>query len=81
MRRYLLIAVGLLALMSPAKAADSNLPPMTAASALTDTDLMYCGQSIGTLDRKCTPLQLSTYIFGKFSGDATVSAGTVTLAQ
>lgn len=71
MRRIIIIGAALLAFWSPAIAADSNLPPFTAASALTDTDLMYCGQSAGTLDRKCTPLQLSTYVFGKVSGDLT----------
>lgn len=81
MRRSIIIGVALLALLSPAQAADSNLPPMTAAGALADTDLMYCGQSTGTLDRKCTPLQMAAYIFGKMSADATASGtGAITLA-
>lgn len=80
MRRYILIAAGLFALLGPAKAADSSVPAMTAGAAVSDTDLLYCVQSAGTLDRKCTPLQLSTYIFGKVSGDLTCSAGVCTLA-
>lgn len=81
MRRYLLAAAALLALWSPAKAADSSVPTMTAGSAISDTDLMYCAQSAGTLDRKCTPLQLSTYIFGKVTGDLTCSGPTCTVTK
>ncbi len=75
MRKYLLIAAAFFGLLSPAVAADSSVPAMTAGSAVSDTDLLYCAQSAGTLDRKCTPLQLSTYIFGKVSGDLTCVAG------
>lgn len=61
MRRYLLIAAGLLALLSPAIAADSTVPAMSAGAAMSDTDLLYCSQSAGTTDRKCTGAQLKTY--------------------
>lgn len=61
MRRYLLIAAGLLALLSPAIAADTSVPSMTAGAAMSDTDLLYCAQSSGTTDRKCTGAQVKTY--------------------
>lgn len=73
MRRHLLIGAALLALLSPAKAADSTVSAYTAASAIGGTELMYCSQ--GGADRKCTPVQLSTYIFGLISGDLTCVAG------
>ena len=50
MRRYLLIAAGLLALLSPAKAADSTVSAMTAASGFGGTELLYIVQ--GGADRK-----------------------------
>lgn len=80
-KRIFAIAGVLLALAARAEAASTPVPGMTAASSVTDTDLLYCAQSAGTLDRKCTPLQLSTYIFGKVSGDLTCSAGVCTLAS
>lgn len=81
MRRYLLIAAALLGFSSQALAADSSVPAMSAAGAIADTDLFYCAQSAGTTDRKCTPVQLATYLFGKVSADATASgAGALTLA-
>src|ERR1700753_798455 len=72
MRRYLLIAAGLLALLGPAKAADSSVPAMTAASALSGAELLYVVQ--GGADRKGTPAQVAAYINGLFNGDCTVTA-------
>lgn len=60
MRRYLLIAAGLLAFLSPAKAADSTVSAMSAASALSGSELLYCVQ--GGADRKCTASQIGTYL-------------------
>ena len=60
MRRHLLIAAGLLALLSPAKAADSTVTALTAASALGGTELFYVVQ--GGADRKATPAQIDTYV-------------------
>lgn len=74
-RRYLAAIAVSLALFSPALAADSTVPAMTAGGAIADTDLFYCVQSAGTTDRKCTPVQLATYIFGKVSGDLTCTSG------
>lgn len=81
MRRLLFVAAAIGLLISPpAIAADSSVPAMTAGSAVSDTDVLYCAQSAGTTDRKCTPVQLATYIFGKVSGDLTcVSGGACTL--
>lgn len=39
----------------------STVPAMTAGSAMSDTDLVYCAQSSGTTDRKCTGAQVKTY--------------------
>lgn len=62
MRRILILGAALLALqLSPAKAADSSVPAMTAGAAVADTDLFYCAQSSGTTDRKCTGAQVKTY--------------------
>lgn len=58
MRRYLLIAAGLLALWSPSKAADSTVSAMSAAGTLDGTELYYCVQS--GADRKCTGTQVKT---------------------
>lgn len=73
MRRLIASLAILFALSGAALAVDTTVPGMTAGGAISDTDLMYCAQSAGTTDRKCTPLQLSTYIFGKVSGDLTCS--------
>lgn len=79
MRRHLLIAASLLAFLSPAKAADSTVSAMTAASALGGTELLYAVQ--GGADRKATPLQMAAYVYGLMSGDATASGlGALTLA-
>lgn len=76
MRRILAIGAVLFALFGAqlAHAADSSVPNMTAGGGISDTDLMYCAQAAGTLDRKCTPLQLANYIFGKVSGDLTCTS-------
>ena len=72
MRRYLLIIAGLLSLASPAaQAANSTVTAMTAASALGGTELLYVVQ--GAADRKGTPAQFATYIYGLASGDCTIS--------
>jgi len=58
MRRILILGAALLALISPAKAVDSTVSAMTAASALDGTELYYCVQS--GADRKCTGTQVKT---------------------
>lgn len=75
MRRHLIIAAGLLALLSPAKAADSTVTALTAASALGGTELLYVVQ--GGADRKGTPAQFATYIEGLISGDCTIVANSI----
>ena len=52
---------GLLAFAPPALAADSTVPAMPAASAIAGSDLFYCIQSGGTLERKCTATQIQTF--------------------
>jgi hypothetical protein len=72
MRRYLIILAALLSLFSPAaQAANSTVSAMTAASALGGTELVYIVQ--GAADRKGTPAQFATYIYGLASGDCTIS--------
>lgn len=61
MRRILILGAALLALNSPAFAADTSVPSMTAGAAMSDTDLIYCAQSSGSTDRKCTGAQIKTY--------------------
>lgn len=58
MRRHLIIAAALLALLSQAKAADSTVSALSAASALDGAELYYCVQ--GGADRKCTGTQVKT---------------------
>lgn len=66
--------------MAPAAfAANSSVPNMTAATSVAGTDLWYCAQSAGTLDRKCTSAQFAAYVNSLFSQDCTVNGtGTVT---
>jgi hypothetical protein len=72
MRRHLIVIAALLSLFSPAaQAANSTVSAMTAASALGGTDLLYVVQ--GAADRKGTPAQFATYIYGLASGDCTIS--------
>ncbi len=78
-RKYVLAAALSAAFLSPAKAADSTVPAMTAASALGGTEAIYCVQ--GAADRRCTPAQMAAYVYGLMSGDATANGtGTVTFA-
>lgn len=79
MRKYLLIAAALFGLASPARAADSTVAAMTAASALAGTELIYCVQ--GGADRKCTPAQIATYFQSLVSGDCTIAAGVITCTK
>ena len=60
--RIALILSALLASFG-ARAADSTVPAMTAASAVSGTDLFYCSQAAGTNDRKCTASQLATFFW------------------
>lgn len=71
MRRHLILGLIFLALISPVKAADSTVTALTAASALGGTELLYVVQ--GAADRKGTPAQIATYVYGLASGDCTIS--------
>lgn len=74
MRRHLIVLAAFLSLLSPsAQAANSTVSAMTAASALGGTELLYVVQ--GAADRKGTPAQFATYIYGLASGDCTISGG------
>lgn len=77
MRRIILALAGLLTLASPALAVNTSVPGMTAGAAVSGTDVWYCAQSGGTVDRKCTTTQIDTFINAQFSGDLTVTAGGV----
>lgn len=79
MRRHLLVAAALLALLSPAKAADSTVSALSAASAFGGTELMYIVQS--SADTKGTPAQMATYVYGLMSGDCTVTASAITCTK
>ncbi|WP_156948877.1 hypothetical protein [Bradyrhizobium sp. WSM1417] len=79
--KSLAVATALIGLSPAAHAANSAVPAMTAATSVVGTDLLYCIQSSGTLDRKCTPAQMAAYIYGLTSGDATINGtGAVTFA-
>lgn len=71
MRRILTIVGMLLALSTQVLAANSTVTAMTAASALGGTELLYVVQ--GAADRKGTPAQIATYVYGLASGDCTIS--------
>lgn len=64
---------------TPAIAADTAVSAMPAASAIGGTELIYCVQA-GT-SKKCTALQLSTYVFGLVSGDLTCVANACTVTK
>lgn len=71
------IAVVALLVLLPgrSKAADSTVSAMSAASALSGAELIYCVQSGG--DTKCTPAQIATYIEGLLSGGCTIVSNVV----
>lgn len=80
MRRNLIIGAALLALLSPAKAADTTVTLMTAASALSGTELFYVVQ--GGADRKGTAAQNAAYVYSLMSSDCTASGvGAITCAK
>jgi hypothetical protein len=84
MRRLLTgaLLLGLLGLVSPALAVDTSVPSMTAGGALAGTDLLYCAQTGGTLDRKCTATQVAAYVYGLMSSDCTATGvGAVTCTK
>lgn len=73
------LAVLFMLVGGPARAADSTVSAMTAAGSVTGADLLYCVQSGGTLDRKCTSAQMAAYINSLVSGDCTATGtGTYT---
>lgn len=86
MRRLLIALTAFTLLWSPAKAADSTVTALTAASALTGSELFYCVQSAA--DRKCTGTQVlslviatantwtATQTFGTVVGSVNAQAGT-----
>ena len=72
----ILFAVALLGIASSARAADSTVLNMTAASAISGTDLFYCSQASGTNDRKCTASQLGAWALGATNVVAVSGGGT-----
>lgn len=70
-RLGLFIAAAFILCAPAAQAANSTVSAMTAASALGGTELLYVVQ--GAADRKGTPAQFATYIYGLASGDCTIS--------
>ena len=82
MRRGLFALLIAAALLFPglARATDSSVPAMTAATSVGGTDILYCSQS--GIDKRCTPQQMSAYIFGLISGDFTCnSSGVCTVTK
>lgn len=81
MRKLGLIAGLLVAFVAitPAKAADSTVAAMSAASAFGGTELLYVVQS--SADRKGTPAQMATYVYSLMSGDCTVTASAITCTK
>jgi hypothetical protein len=71
MRRIIIAIAAWLALAAPSFAANSTVSAMTAASAFGGTELLYIVQ--GAADRKGTPAQMATYVYGLASGDCTIS--------
>jgi hypothetical protein len=58
-RRVILALASFIILAIPARAADSTVSALTAASTLTGPELFYCVQ--GGADRKCTATQVQTF--------------------
>ena len=79
MRRLFIAITALLTFASPSLAANSTVSAMTAASALSGTELLYVVQ--GGADRKGTPAQFATYIEGLISGDCTISGNVITCTK
>lgn len=48
--------------IQPLSGTSATVAGMTAGAAMSDNDLLYCAQSSGTTDRKCTGAQAKTYI-------------------
>lgn len=72
--RKLLLILGLLALVSPAKAQDVPVNSMTASGAIAGTQLLYCPIGAST-DLKCTFTQVATFMYSLMSGDCTATSG------
>src|ERR1700726_47829 len=79
MRRILFALAAFLALATPAKAQNSTIAALTAASALTGPELLYGVQ--GGADRKVTVTQVGTFIWSQISGDCTASGGVITCTK
>lgn len=80
MRRYLIPLGLLLSLLTPeAKAANSTVGAMTAAGGFIGSELLYIVQS--GADRKGTPAQMATYVYGLMTGDCTVTASAITCTK
>lgn len=47
--------------IQPLSGTSATVAAMSAGAAVSDTDLVYCAQSAGTTDRKCTGAQVKTY--------------------
>jgi hypothetical protein len=56
------LAALLLFLPSLASAATSSVPGLPAGSAVASSDLFWCVQSAGTVDKKCTGTQILTWV-------------------
>lgn len=77
--RILVALAAIVILASPSRAADSTVANLTAASALSGAELLYCVQ--GGADRKCTVTQMGTFVWSNISGDCTASAGVITCTK
>lgn len=77
--RALIALLAFNVLVSPARAADSTVSAMTAASAFSGTELTYIVQ--GGADRKGTPAQFAIYVYGLMTGDCTVTLSAITCTK
>jgi hypothetical protein len=74
MKKIILTFLLALCLASPALAAGSSVPNLTASGAIVGSQLTYCPTTTPA-DFKCTFTQVATFINSLFSGDFTVASG------
>lgn len=73
MKKILALAFLWLVFAAPTFAQNVNIDGLIAATSVAGTDLYECEQS--GVNHKCTPVQLSAFIFGTVSGDLTCAPG------
>jgi hypothetical protein len=74
-RLTILSLIGAVSFATAAWAANTALSALTAAGAISGTNLFYVVQTAGVGGVKATATQIATFINSLFSGDATVTSG------